>query len=326
MDIPVAWERSATQIMQHKWRKVLVLGGIDRGKSTYCRFLSQRCLAAGIRVAVIDADVGQKDLGPPAALTLGYPEAEVPWAEIRPAAMYFVGATSPVGHLVPMLVGIRHLLDAARASVVIINTTGLIHDVGRVLKSYKIEAVQPDVIVAIEHGRELTAITRAYRHYRLLRLPPSPQAVSKTSQQRKAARERAFGAYFASAREVCMGLRQVVIQRSLLGTGKRLSAPGEPYAEQTAEGVLAIGTPPAGPEGSRATVLPTGFEHNLLCGIAGRRNQGVGLAILQRIDFSKESLTLLTPVPAVDIHVVQFGAMYLTPDGQELGGKPPRGL
>ena len=326
MDIPVAWEQSATQIVQHKWRKVLVLGGIDRGKSTYCRFLSQRCLEAGIRVAVIDADVGQKDIGPPTTLTLGYPQADVPWTQIRPAAMYFVGATSPVGHLLPMIVGLRHLLDAARASAVIINTTGLIHDVGRVLKSYKIEAVQPDVIVAIEQGRELTAITRAYRHYRLLRIPPSLRAVSKTSQQRKEARERAFGAYFASAREVCLALRRVVMQRSLLFTGKRLSSPGEHYAEQTAEGVIAIDKNPAGREGARATVLPAGFERNLLCGVAGRRNQGLGLAIIERINFTNDSLTLLTPVPAVDIHVVQFGNMYLTPDGQELGAKPPRGL
>ena len=326
MDIPAAWERSAAQIVQHKWRKVLVLGGVDRGKSTYCRFLTQRCLAAGRRVAVIDADVGQKDIGPPTTVTLGYPEAAMPWAQIRPAAMYFVGATSPVGHLLPVVVGIRHLLDTARANVIIINTTGLIHDVGRVLKSYKIEAVQPDVIVAIEQGRELTAITRAYRHYRVLRLPPSAQAVAKTPQQRKAAREQAFRTYFASASEVCLARRQVVIQRTVLFTGTRLASSPEHYVEQTAEGVIAIGNLPTSSQGNRATVFPAGFERNLLCGVAGRHNQGLGLAILKHIDMANDTLTLLTPVPAGDIHVVQFGDMYLLPDGQEPGGRPPRGL
>jgi polynucleotide 5'-hydroxyl-kinase GRC3/NOL9 len=326
MDIPIAWERSAQQIMQQRWRKVLVLGAIDRGKSTYCRFLSRRCLAAGIRVAVIDADVGQKDIGPPTTLTLGYPDADGPWTHLQPAGMYFVGATSPVGHLLPMLVGIRQMLDAARASVVIINTTGLIRYVGRVLKSYKIEAVQPDVIVAIEQGRELTAITRAYRHYRLLRIPPSVHAVPKTPEQRKEARQRAFRTYFASANTLALALHSVVIQRALLFTGKRLAAPPEHYVAQTAEGVIAIGPNLASLEAARATILPVGFEQNLLCGVAGRRNQGLGLAILKHIDFTNEMLTLFTPVPAAQIHVVQFGDMYLTPDGHELGARPPRGL
>src|SRR5215813_9121176 len=96
-DIPPAWEWSAGQIVQHKWRKVLVLGGVDRGKSTYCGFLSQRCLAAGRRVAVIDADVGQKEIGPPATLTLGYPAASQSLLEVTPVAWYFIGATSPTG-------------------------------------------------------------------------------------------------------------------------------------------------------------------------------------------------------------------------------------
>ena len=326
MDIPGVWERSAAQIVQHRWRKILVLGSVDRGKSTYCRFLTQRCLAAGKRVAVIDADVGQKDIGPPTTMTLGYPEADIPWTQIRPAALYFVGATSPVGHLLPIVVGIRQLLDTARAHVIIINTTGLIHGVGRALKSYKIEAVQPDAIVAIEQGRELTAITQAYRHYRILRVPPSAQALAKTPQQRKATREQAFRAYFASAREVCLARHRVVLQRTVLFTGTRLDSSSEYYRERTAEGMLTIGDPSSSGAGNHATDLPLGFERNLLCGVAGRRNQGLGLAILKRIEVANDTLTLLTPVPVENIHVVQFGDMYVMPDGQEPGGRPPRGL
>ena len=86
LDIPPAWDWSADQIVQHRWRKILVLGGVDRGKSTYCRFLTRRCLETGQRVAVVDTDVGQKDIGPPATLTLGYPEVAQALAEVLPAA------------------------------------------------------------------------------------------------------------------------------------------------------------------------------------------------------------------------------------------------
>ena len=325
IDIPPAWEWSAGQIVQHQWRKVLVLGAVDRGKSTYCAFLSQRCLAAGLRVAVVDTDIGQKDIGPPATLTLGYPEATRSLAEVSPVAWYFIGATSPTGHLLPMIVGLRHLLDIARAACIIMNTTGFIHGPGRVLKGYKIEAVQPDVIVALEQGRELRALLQAYRHYRILRLPASAYATPKTFEQRRAARERAFVRYFATASAVELALRQVIFQRALLFTGRKLEQKDFLYAEHTGEGILAIaaeeqvGTP-------GVHVLPVGFEHNLLCGVANRRNEGVGLALIVHIDFARETITLRTPVPVAQIKVVQFGTLYVQADGQELGYHVPRGL
>ena len=324
-DIPPAWAWSAGQIVQHKWRKVLVLGAVDRGKSTYCRFLTRCCLEAGQRVAVVDTDVGQKDIGPPATLTLGYPEAAQSPTEVQPVAWYFIGATSPAGHLLPMTVGTRHLVDAARAACIIINTTGFVSGPGRVLKSYKIEAVQPDVIVALEHGRELRALLHAYRHYRLLRLPASAYAATKTPEQRRAARERAFGRYFATASTVELALRQVIFQRALLFTGRKLEHPHFLYAEHTGEGMLAVAA-----ENRKDTagvrVLPIGFERHLLCGVANRRNHGIGLALITHIDFARETIILRTPVPAAQIKVVQFGTLYVQENGRELGYNVPRGL
>jgi polynucleotide 5'-hydroxyl-kinase GRC3/NOL9 len=325
LDIPLAWEWSVGQIVQHKWRKILVLGAVDRGKSTYCRFLTRRCLEAGRRVAVVDTDVGQKEIGPPATLTLGYPQAAQSLAEVQPVAWYFIGATSPAGHLLPMIVGVRQLVDAARAACFIINTTGFVSGPGRVLKSYKIEAVQPDVIVALEHGRELRALLHAYRHYRILRLPASAYATTKTPEQRRAARERAFGTYFAAAHTVELALHQVIFQRALLFTGRKLAQKEFQYAEHTAEGILAIAAEErADTPGVR--VLPVGFERQLLCGVANRRNDGIGMALVTHIDFTRETIAFRTPVPAAQIKVVQFGMLYVHADGRELGYNVPRGL
>lgn len=280
IDIPAVWEWSASQIEAHRWRKVLVMGDVDRGKSTYCDFLSQHLLTAGFRVAVVDTDVGQKHIGPPATLTLGYPAPAQPLADVRPVAWYFIGAVNPVGHLLPMVVGTRQLVDTARGAFVLMNTTGFIRGVGRILKSYKIEAVQPDVIVAIAQGSELQPIIRAYRNYRILRLPPSPRAVVKTPEQRRQARERAFGNYFQPACEIALPYRKLILQRKF-----------------------------ASPDSKR----------NLLCGLADRRNRGLGLAIVRAADASRGTFSLLTPVPAEKIHLLQYGDLYLSPDGHELG-------
>jgi len=278
IDIPASWAWSAAEIAQRRWRKVLVIGAVDRGKSTYCGFLSRHLLAAGWRVAIVDADVGQKDIGPPATITLGSPDASL--AKVQPTALYFVGAVSPVGHLLPMVIGTRRLVDAAQGEFVLINTTGLVQGVGRILKGYKIEAVQPDVIVAIEQGTELQPITKAYRNYRTLRIQPSASAMVKTPEQRREARERAFGSYFQAATEVVLPCRSLIFQRR---------------------------------------DVPTGFEQHLLCGVADRRNKGLGLAIITELNWSRGTLALLTPVLAESIRIIQGGALHLTPDGCELG-------
>jgi polynucleotide 5'-hydroxyl-kinase GRC3/NOL9 len=196
---------------------------------------------------------------------------------------------------------------------------------GRALKSYKIEAVRPDVIVALEHGRELRPLLQAYRHYRILRLPASTYAVTKTFEQRRAARERAFGRYLAPASTVELALRQVIFQRALLFTGRKLEQKNWLYAEHTAGGILTVAAAqPADTAGMR--VLPVGFERHLLCGVANRRNGGVGLALIMSIDFPRETITLRTPVPAAQIKIVQFGTLYVQVDGRELGYHVPRGL
>jgi polynucleotide 5'-hydroxyl-kinase GRC3/NOL9 len=279
IDIPAAWAWSAAEIIQHQWRRVLVIGDVDRGKSTYCGFLSQQLLTAGFRVAVVDADIGQKDIGPPATITLGYPAQDQPLEEVQPAAWYFVGTVSPTRHLLPMVVGTRKLVDAARAPFVVVNTTGFIQGVGRVLKGYKIEAIQPHVVVAIAQGAELQPLLRAYRHYRILRLLPSESAVAKSPEQRREARKRAFCTYLQTAREVVLPYHKLIAQRR---------------------------------------VVPTGAASNLLCGLADRRNQGLGLALVNRIDTSGETISLLTPVPAEKIRVLQYGDLYLRADGHEL--------
>jgi polynucleotide 5'-kinase involved in rRNA processing len=156
-------------------------------------------------------------------------------------------------------------------------------------------------------------------------LPTSTYATPKTFEQRRATRAQAFGAYFATASTVELGLRQVIFQRALLFTGRKLKQKGFLYAEHTTEGILAIPEEGQG-DTPGVHVLPVGFERHLLCGVANRRNEGIGLALIMHIDFVRETITLRTPVPATQIKAVQFGTLYVQADGRELGYHVPRGL
>ena len=165
LHVPQAWRETAATILRDRPRVILVLGGGDAGKSSFCRFLLAELLAAGHRVAVVDSDLGQKDIGPPATVTLGYSAprcgqglpAEGPLeqgptvARWPPAAeaFYFVGSTSPVGRMLPLLVGTARLVRVAEAPFVLVDTTGYVEGAGRVLKGYKIESVRPDLVVCM---------------------------------------------------------------------------------------------------------------------------------------------------------------------------------
>ena len=325
IDIPEAWAKSVEQVRARRWRKILVLGETDRGKSTYSRYLCEQLLERDpeANVAYVDADLGQKDIGPPAAITLGYPQRGLPWAQIDTAALYFVGNVTPVARLLPTVLGVQRLVDMARAQRTVINTLGFVRGVGRVLQTHLIEAIRPDAIIAIARGPELSALLKPYRYHPILRLPPSPQASAKSPEARQANRDRAFRHYFSAAQPIELRLQDLILQRLLLFTGAKIHFPPFPYAERTDEGVIVVAAkgltvPP------RVQVVPLGFEQHLLCGLSNRRQQGIGLGILQRIDYNRSALSLLTPVPAEHIRVLQFGDLYIGSDGRELGRRDTR--
>ena len=64
--IPASWRRAAETILSTGEKNtVLILGGVDSGKNGFCIYLANSALRKSRRVAVIDCDLGQSDLGPP---------------------------------------------------------------------------------------------------------------------------------------------------------------------------------------------------------------------------------------------------------------------
>jgi polynucleotide 5'-hydroxyl-kinase GRC3/NOL9 len=215
------------------------------------------------------------------------------------------------------VIGTAGLAREARAAFVIIDTTGLVHESGRVLKNYKIEAVRPDAIVLVERRSELAAIRMANRHIPTLRIEPSRKAHGKDDYEKIEVRRRSFARHFSGAALLEFALESLVFQRTLLFAGKPIEIEGAIHAERSAEGTLVVGAPAAPPPDSK--LLPAGFERNLLCGIADATGRCLGLAIIERIDFAGRMIVVTTPVERDKVRIIQFGDVYVTPDGGELG-------
>ena len=317
LHVSAEWEATAGEIFERRLRTILVIGGSAVGKSSFCRYLADVLLARQAVVAFVDADIGQSNLGPPAAVTLGYPVAPVDFSAIAPSGYYFVGSTGPIGRFLPLVIGTASLAREARGDFVIIDTTGLVHESGRVLKTYKIEAVRPDVIVAVERRSELAPICMANRHRPIIRIEPSHKAHGKDDYEKIDKRREAYARHFAGAASAEFPLASLIFQRTALLSGHAIALEGALYAERSSEGILIVGAPTAPPPDSK--LLPAGFERNLLCGVADSTGCCLGLGIVDSIDFAKATITLTTPVERDKIRIVQFGDLYLTPQGGELG-------
>ena len=185
---------------------VMLIGGLDSGKTTLGRSLARSGVQAGHTVAFIDADLGQKTVGPPACAGLRMVRGEAdldPGAVLEPDEISFVGATSPQGQLLPLVVGAGRLLAQAferGAGLVIVDTSGLVSGVyGQILKFHKVEQLRPDVVIGLQRGEELDPILGIIRRFfstDVITLPVPPEVRSTSVEERAVRREEAMRRYF----------------------------------------------------------------------------------------------------------------------------------
>jgi polynucleotide 5'-hydroxyl-kinase GRC3/NOL9 len=159
----------------------VALGGLDSGKTSFCKMCAAVAVRLGRTVAYVDSDVGQSTVGPPTTIGLKFissAEDLEPERLARADAIYFVGSTSPKGHMLPMVIGAMKLVEQARAAgaeLIMVDTTGFIHGTqGQVLKLHKVEALRPDAVVGFQRGGELEPILGNIRRT----LPPEVDAIA----------------------------------------------------------------------------------------------------------------------------------------------------
>lgn len=201
---------------------VIVLGGVDTGKTYFTRELANYLTAHGRRVAIVDSDVGQAYIGPPTTIGLGMVEEEIPLEkDIPPIALYFVGSTSPVKYLLPTVVGTKLMVEKALVrgvDNVIVDCGGLIQDgVGRILKCSKIELISPDHLILIQRKKEAEHIVQAYKHAQvsIYRAEVSPQVKIRTPAQRAAYRTAKFKQFFKGAKLQELSLKKIDLSYKL---------------------------------------------------------------------------------------------------------------
>ena len=186
---------------------VALVGGLDSGKTTLSRQMMREALGAGRIPAYLDADLGQKSVGPPTTVGLKLIRSEEdldPTRMVLADACYFVGAISPQGNLLPVVTGVARLLERARADgadFVVLDTSGLISGVyGQLLKYHEFELARPDLVVGLQRGEELEPLLGIVQRFlpgEVVTLGVPAGVVPASVEQRAARREEAMRSYFA---------------------------------------------------------------------------------------------------------------------------------
>lgn len=159
------WAGLAERILAMPGRRLVVMlvGGTDTGKSTLATFLANVAIARGIFPCIIDGDIGQGDLAPPAAIGAALVRAQVAdLRDIETTHYEFVGSLTPSGSERLVARRMRSMLARTRRTsrLQIINTDGYVTDGGVAYKRMLVRAAAPDAIVCVGRGGFTSALAR----------------------------------------------------------------------------------------------------------------------------------------------------------------------
>jgi len=200
---PKEWVAFLDVLKEEKGIAIL-LGATDTGKSTLAKFLISNLCQQGLKVALVDADIGQSFLGPPTTIGLSVFKSDPDWHLIlSPPEIFFVGSITPEGHFPIYLKGVKRMVSKATSyevDVILVDTTGFVlGEGGKELRRREIDLLSPRFILALQKSNELEPILDHYKEnpfLRIFRLPLSEQVRSRSMEERRIYRTDKFQEYF----------------------------------------------------------------------------------------------------------------------------------
>jgi polynucleotide 5'-hydroxyl-kinase GRC3/NOL9 len=282
--IPPPWIKSIEMLMgvQKMPTIAMVMGKADSGKTSYCTYLINKLISARQKVAILDGDLGQSDIGPPCTVSYAFitkPLTEM--YELKAENAFFVGVTSPSEAVTKTIEGMTlmkgKILDK-QADFVVVNTDGWVEGEDAVkYKSQLIEMLEPDLVVCIQQKDELEPLLTA--------LPTLPKTVINSSsaikerniEKRKKLRELGYAKYLVNAKVKSVPLNHVIIEEKKIA----------------------------------------GEEIGALLGLYDSQSKFLGIGVLREVDSVRKTLKVFTSVSANPSRIV-FGKVRLDKNLREV--------
>lgn len=346
--IPSSWRESAEQLfeLENKRTTVMVLGTVDSGKSSFCTYLINKALSEKRKVAVLDGDLGQSDIGPPSAIA--YTVVSKPITDLfnlQARNAYFIGETSAGNVTDEMIRGLSLLkseIAARELEFLVINTDGWTE--GECAADYKlkiIEELNPDLVFFIQQKDELAPILNCVSELRKITVE-SPSAIrQRDREKRKSLRELGYKKYLRNPKVQSLSLSWVKVEgdesfglsksRTLTRQARKvtelLGMKPLHVAELTDRINIIIGRKrwinpdnlKKVQEQSKKRIVLTrkGEEEGLLVGLHNGSRRFLGIGVVQEIDYVRKTMKVLTPV-SEEVSIVVLGKIRLDKNMKEI--------
>jgi polynucleotide 5'-hydroxyl-kinase GRC3/NOL9 len=290
IDAPGEWQEALEELSKEKGI-ALILGASDTGKSTLAKFLIFNLCQRGLRVALVDADIGQSFLGPPATIGFSVFKSDPVWEVVLSTPeIFFVGSVTPENHFPAHLKGAKRMLDKAISlgpEVILIDTTGYVSgEGGKELKRRKIDLLTPRFILALQKSDEVEPILKFYDDnplYKIFRLPLSGQARTRSMEERGDYRANKFRDYFKGATLRELPVEQLGIEGEVLD-----------------------------PNGD---ILPLDWAlrvNGLLVGLKDKNDETLALGLIRNYRPEEKALRILTPHPDMaEVKAIQLSSLRM---------------
>ncbi len=346
--IPPSWRTVADDALARpKPCLVLVVGGVDSGKTSFSTYLLNVALNAQIKPAIVDADLGQSDVGPPTSIGLSViskPVADL--FAVKPSAISFMGRTSAHGIPHQVAAGLTTILTRVPEDAVdltVVNTDGWVE--GEDAHAYKealIRQVNPALVVGLPWADELDALLHAVADagVPVLRAVPPTAVKRRTREERREMREQSYKKHLGTPTLRSLQLNWITLEYTPLGQGAPIdlqrvkaieSALHRPivYCEESAHSlylvVRATDSVDATTVGLAESLfhkdvylVKEGEEEGLLVGLLNAARDFLGLGLITKLDYANRTLKILTACKET-VNIVQFGQVYLSEVGEERG-------
>jgi polynucleotide 5'-hydroxyl-kinase GRC3/NOL9 len=265
--IPQSWIESFKMLRDFQRKPVIamILGKVDSGKTSFCTYLINMLINEKQKVAILDGDLGQTDIGPPC--TIAYAFVTMPVTDLfrlRAENAFFVGVTSPSEAIDKTIHGVAlmkaQVLGKA-ADFVIVNTDGWVEGEEAVkYKSRLAELVNPDMVFCIQQKDELTPLLAALEKFRITTIESSLNAKQRSREKRRNLRELGYVKYLTDAKVKSWPLKMLATEEQ------------------------------------NVMLIMLGEERGLLLGLFDSQRKFVGIGILLEVNYLRRTIKVFTPV------------------------------
>ncbi len=264
---------------------VMVVGGVDSGKSSFCTYLTNKLAREKRKAVVLDEDLGQSDIGPPS--TVAYALVEKPTTDLfdlKPENMIFVGVTSPSDATDKTVEAVAFLkaeiLNNQMADYVIVNTDGWMQGDDAVhFKSRLANTVEPGLVFCLQDETELpsgcAALGDALGKFIEERIDSPVSIRGRNKEERRSLRELGFVKYLENSKVRVFALNHVPV------------------------------------EGKESNALI--WQHkakNLLIGLYNGKRKFLGIGVIRGVDYARKAIKVQTSVRETPAFLI-FGRVRL---------------